>query len=151
MPDLLAGTTILAGDTPPTQHTRDTTTVTGQGVGDTDWEELSPEVSVTFTACTTGRAEITVWAGLRVSASTGRAQADMEVREDDASGAVVHTPTSNPLISAQDDAYEYGEGSQTISGLIPGATYFTRVMTRASTSATEYDVAARSITVKPAT
>lgn len=151
MPDLLAGTTILAQDWPETQHTRDLTTITGQGVGDTDYETLDPEVAVTFIAPTTGRVEVEVWAGLRVSAGTDRAQADFQIRENDASGAIVRNGSINALFGTEggSTSYAYGSGQTMVDGLTPGATYFARVLTRATSAATEYDVSARAILVKP--
>jgi hypothetical protein len=154
MPDLLAGTTILALDTPPTQTARDATTVTG--LTNTDYETdpgVADTVSVTFLAPTTGRVHLTVWGGLRVSSGSTRAQAGYIVRETDETGTIVsETGTSNPLIGTNtgSTSYVYGEGSTIIPSLTPGAVYWAAVSTRVSVAGA-YDFSDRRITIAPAT
>jgi hypothetical protein len=152
-----AGDTIRALDFTEPVKARDATTATGLGVGTSTYEadpgSLNP-VGVTFVAPTSGRVQVHVWAGLAVSASIGRAQADFEVREDDAAGAVVWAQNqggANPLIGTESNTagFGYRDGSELVTGLTPGGTYYAQVLTRATTGATEYDVSDRMIHVYP--
>jgi hypothetical protein len=154
MPDLTAGSTVLALDFPPTQTARDATTTTG--LTNTTYQVApSPAaaVAVTFLAPTTGRITLTVWGGLRVSSGSVRAQAGYVLRETDENGTIVsETAGSNPLIGTNtaSTSYVYQDGSTLLTGLTPGGVYWAAVSTRTSATGA-YDFADRRITVAPAT
>lgn len=151
MADLLAGTRVLAEDTPPCQYATDSTAQTDIS---TTTSEGSPAVSVTFVAPTTGRVHVTVGGGGNASSGAARAFFEPEIYlGTDSSGTQVIGPNAITLrgfgTSPGATTTQYGSRRTMVTGLTPGATYFARVMIRRS-GGTSADVAVREISVEPA-
>jgi len=154
VPDLFAGSTVKALDTPPTVYALDTTTISN--ITQTSYTAGSPEVGVTFTGPTSGRVLITVGGGLRNNAANSdRVGLAPQVFETDSSGAEVLAPTvfrgvsSEGIATAGDFAYR---GRTTmLDGLTAGQQYYARVMyIKFGSAGTTPDVSARDILVAPA-
>lgn len=152
MPDLLAGTTILALDTPPEEFASvpdsfaDFTT--------TGFEPTSPACEVTFIAPTTGRARIDIF--VRADADTnGEAfDADVEVRETDGTGTLVHTPNTEtggidkawPTAAAANENFY---GIRILDSLTPGQQYWAQL--QFDVTGTTFDIQEQSLTAQPRT
>ena len=155
MSELLAGTTVKAGDTPPTVYSLDTTTISN--ISNTSYAAGSPEVGVTFVAPTTGRVLVTVGGGLRNNAANSdRVGLAPQIFETDSSGTEILAPTvfrgvaSEGIATAGDFAYR---GRTTmVEDLTPGQQYYARVMyIKFGSAGSTPDISARDILVAPAT
>jgi len=151
MPDLLAGSQILALDTPPTQS----------AIGDPTFDLTSAtfttaatagsytEVAVVFTAPTTGRIKWTASARL-INSATGGTLVTCEVRE----GATIGSGTVVDVAADRGPSH-YGASfarlgtSRMVSGLTPGATYNARLLHRVTTGTGS--IALRELIVEPCT
>lgn len=155
MPDLLAGTTILALDTPPTQfftQGNDELAFTSQ-----TYIPGASSCGVTFVAPTTGRVKVN-WHSRFQSNTTGpvRTALTVQIREGATvgSGTIVETASdAHALETPQDDPAggntRQGEGTfRIISDLTPGQTYNAQLMHRmmGAGNGTVFD---RSISVTP--
>ena len=151
MTDHLVGSKVKAADFPPTVWASDNTDV--NNITATTFQNGSPEVSVTFTAPTSGRVLIINGGGLRNNTGADQLFIDSEVRLTNGSGTVIRSSsvTGEGTISCADEslAHEYKSRAYVLSGLTPGTTYFARVQYRASAGTTTADLSARSIIVQP--
>ncbi|TDB90904.1 hypothetical protein E1264_03505 [Actinomadura sp. KC216] len=114
----------------------------------TAWIAGSPQVSTTFEAPPSGQVFITVYAQLEAQGSSS-AYCGFEIREENASGAVVVAPNVDDAAGQQ---MEYWSGStrrKLISGLTPGETYFVRTMHRSDRAGVQIIIIMRSILVEP--
>lgn len=155
MPDLRAGSTVLAADFPPTVYLLDTTTISN--ITETTYTVGSPEVGVTFVAPTTGRVKITVGGGLRNNAANSdRIALAPQVFLGTSSGTEVLAPTVFRGVSSEGIAtagdYAYRGRTTLLEGLTPGSEYYARVMyIKFGTAGSTPDISARDILVEPAT
>lgn len=154
MPDLLAGTTILALDTPPSVWATNATTISS--VTDDDFVPGSPEVGVQFIAPTTGRVWVTTGGGSRSDSVPGdRIWMNPQIFEGpDSSGIEIASPDSVSRrfgTGTRESDYVYGDRSVLVEGLTPGQTYFARHMYRRNGSDGAADITVRTIVVAPAT
>lgn len=129
-------------------------------VSNTTFAAGSPDLSVTFTAPTSGRVLVIVGGGLRDNGGTNRIFLAPEIREDDSSGAIVQSPdiSVNSWSNAPVNTSNYQYGSRAIiapfnttsfdTALEPGRTYFARV-TQAVDGGTTADIFNREITIVP--
>lgn len=129
MPELLAGTTIMALDTPPTIEASDSTNISS--VSSTSYITGSPQVSAQFLAPTYGRVLAVVSAGLQ-SDGTASMFASFEVREYSASGAQIVAPDDDQAVRNQTVDIITGSNAVLVEGLTPGLLYFIRVLYRVS-------------------
>lgn len=150
MTDLLVGSTIRAADFPPTVQSMDDTVIAN--ITSTTFINGSPEVSVTFTAPTSGRVLIINGGGLRNNSGAAQVFIDSEVRETNGSGTVVKSSsvTGDGTLSCADESlgFEYKSRAYVLEGLTPGGTYFARIQYRVSGGNTA-DITARTIIVQP--
>lgn len=155
MPDLLAGTTVRAADTPPSvsatagnsYDTNSSTYTTGSVTAGT-YEECA----VTFVAPTTGRVKITTVARLINSSTSGTLVAP-ETREGSVigQGAVVEAASDGIGVSHYGNNFARSGVSHMLSGLTPGATYNTRLLHRVSNAVNSGSIALRELIVEPCT
>jgi hypothetical protein len=153
MPDLLAGTEILAQDFPPAVWAQDTTAINNPT--NTTYAPGTPEVGTTFTAPTTGRVLLVVGGGLGNSASSDRIYLSPEVFLGTSSaGTQVLPPVllsrgfSSEYAAA---AFHYGSRESILEGLTPGAVYYARIVFKVNPDPGTQtgDIACRDITVVP--
>lgn len=150
MPDLLAGTTILAQDTPPVVYARipdifDNFTTTG-------YEPTATPCEITFLAPTTGRIKINIFVRADADTDGERFSADVEVRENDGTGTVVHSPDSTtgavqwewPTAAAANSNIS---GWRYITGLTPGATYWAQL--QFNVTGTDFDISDQALLYEP--
>jgi hypothetical protein len=149
MPDLSAGTTVLAQDTPPTVQADEPTDLTG--LSGTSYAAGTPECGTTFIAPTTGRIKVHVYGRLG-SNGTNRTYLSVQVYEGtDDSGVIVQDGDDNNSVSEQGSVSFQGKGMDVVvSGLTPGATHFARTVHRVS-GGSDGAVYHRRIIVAPAT
>ncbi|WP_432247717.1 hypothetical protein ACRAR1_07155 [Streptomyces sanyensis] len=150
MPDLLAGSTLLALDTPATVQasasasydatsTTYTTTATGGSYS---------EVAVVFTAPTTGRVEISLAARLINSGSFGSlVTVEVRIGSTIGSGAVVDSALDNTGTSRYGTTFARSGITHLLSGLTPGASYNARLLHRVTGGTGSF--AMRELIVKP--
>jgi hypothetical protein len=155
-----AGQVIRAVDAPPAVHAFDSTTQTNLGSA---FAPGSPDVSLTFTAPTSGRVMVVVSGGIRTNGSSGaRGVLAPEIREDDASGNIVQGSVTsvNAWTNSAFNTSNYQYGSRVtlapistngsfIMALRPGRTYFARLNQFADGGATDVQIRTRSLTVAP--
>lgn len=126
MPDLLAGTTILALDTPPTlivveEANEDNISSTTFIPGDT-------ECSGTFIAPTTGRIHVDFSARLSGD-GTNATRLSFEIYEGtDATGILVHNPIVAIAVDRVGSAVATRSNFYVVTGLTVGLTHFIRTM-----------------------
>ncbi len=120
----------------------------------------TPDLSVTFTAPTSGRVLGIVGGGLRDNGSDRRVTLSLEIREDNAVGAIVQSPgvseTGWSNAGVNTGNYQYGsraiiapiDASGFITALTPGRTYFAHVMQSVNGGST-CDIFFRDITIVP--
>lgn len=153
MPDLTAGSRIMAVDTPPAVYTMDTTVLAN--LSDTSYTPGSPEVGVTFTAPTTGRVLLTIGGGLRNNGSNSDrvALAPQVFEGADATGTEVLAPTAYRGISSEGITtagdFAYRGRTTLLDGLTAGQQYYARVMYIIFGSNATCDISARDILVAP--
>ncbi|MFE7754328.1 hypothetical protein [Streptomyces sp. NPDC057429] len=151
MPDLLAGTTVLALDTPPTQS----------ATGDSSFDATSTsytttatagsysEVAVVFVAPTTGRVKWTL-SGRLINSATGGALITCEVREGATIGAGTIVESAGDRGPSHYGATFARSGtSRLLTGLTPGSTYNARVLHRVTAGTGSF--ALRELIVEPCT
>lgn len=152
MTDLLAGTTVRAGDTPPTKVNRqvDSYSVTITTFGVAASAGTYNDCAVVFVASTTGRAMVLYDASLDHSGAASTSVAP-QIRE----GATIGSGTifedaslDNAIVNIGTDLRRYG-AHVTLEGLTPGASYNARLLHRVS--AITGTIAQRIITVAPCT
>lgn len=153
MPDLLAGTIIQAADTPPTvsnaQSGSFTFNATSYGI-DADSGSYV-DCGVAFTACTTGRALVSIVGSMNGDGATVFALISFVIRE----GSTVGAGTS--FLAADDMRRVMGVGTNAthkgatylVTGMTPGDAYNVRLEHRASGGIGT--VSHRTVTVTPAT
>ncbi len=132
-----AGNVVRTLDNTPPEGDADATTESD--LTNTDFQAKSPEVSVTFTAPTSGNGFIIVGGGLRDNTNNNRVMMAPEVRLNDVSGGVVYSPriASNSWTSSSTAGnYQYGCRLLPMTGLIPYQQYFARVMIAVSGGST---------------
>lgn len=151
MTDLLVGSTIQVADFPPTVQDMDDTIIAN--ITTTAFINGSPEVSVTFTAPTSGRVLIINGGGLRNNSGADQVFIDNEVRETNGSGSVIKAPsvTGEGTVSCADESlgFEYKSRAYVQEGLTPGSVYFARVQYRVAAGTSTADITARTIIVQP--
>lgn len=156
MPDLLAGSTILAQDTPVPGADEEATDETG--FTDTSYVAgAAATCGTTFTAPTSGRV-ITLWhARFETNTVNVRVLVSVEVRAGAVigSGTVVSAASDTSAIESGSNDTSVGGNSRMqapmfriVSGLTPGDTYNVRTMHR-MTSAGNGDIFDRSVAVLP--
>lgn len=151
MPDLLAGSTVTALDTPPvvTDIADDSYTFTTATFGIAATGGTYADCAVTFTAPTSGRVLICYGARL-VHSTTSGSLVSAETR----TGATIGTGT---VVSAASDRClsHYGATmaragvSQVLDGLTPGNTYNTRLLHRMTGATGNGTAALRDLSVSP--
>ena len=146
-----AGEPVKALDYPPAVWAQDTTTITDPS--NSSYTAGSPQVGVTFTAPTSGRVLLIVGGGVG-NAPGNRIYLAPEVRETDASGAVVLTPSVTNRGFGSDHmavGFHYGSRESVLEGLTPGKRYFARVMYAVPSDGAgdNADIACRDIGVVP--
>lgn len=150
MPDLLAGTTVLAQDTPSLveaeaaeneDNISSTTPIPG----------TAGQCTLTFIAPTTGRVQFLIYLAGRGGSSNEELRLGVEVRQNDVNGAVVAS-AANPddAVGTSTPTTQRISAHRTVSSLTPGATYFARTMHWVSGGSTA-DIFHRRLTVTPAT
>ncbi|MFF7183254.1 hypothetical protein [Streptomyces sp. NPDC008121] len=151
MPDLLAGTTVLAQDTPPVQFVTDGTDIVG--FTDIVFTAGTPIVGVVFTAPTTGRVRVD-WHSRFQPTSAVAAQVAFALRSGSTlgAGAMVQDGLNEHCLETPNVS---GSGSRVqasmysiVSGLTPGSVY-NAVVCHRMVSAGSGTIFARSIGVSP--
>lgn len=147
MPDLLAGTTILAQDTPPPAEADNGTNL--ENLTNTSYEPGTSELGVTFSAPTSERVMIHCYGAFN-SDGTNLIFISVEVYEGtDSTGTLITSASDNNAIA--NDTGRTRQSSQfQQSGLTPGVTYFARTVHRVQGGTTS-DIFHRRITVNPLT
>lgn len=122
-----AGDVIRALDFPEAVEIRQASTDT---VDWTSFAETDPSCEGTFVAGTSGRARIDMFVRISVGSTGDYIETSVEVREDDSSGTVVHSPTEQeegidyaPSVTVNQNA----DGWVYLSGLTAGQTYFVQL------------------------
>lgn len=147
MPDLLAGTTILAQDITEEQFDDQGTSETG--FTDTTYVAGANTCGTTFVAPTTGNVRIMWHARFESNTAGERVTVSMEVREGGTigSGTVVSAATDGA--SLESEARLAAGMWRDIFGLTPGSTYNCRTMHRITGG--NGDIFVRTIAVTPLT
>lgn len=126
MPDLLAGTTILAQDTPETLRVHEEANETG--ISSTTFTPGGTECSGTFIASTTGRAKVDFSARLSGD-GTNATRMSFEVYEgSDSSGTLVASASLAAAVDRVGSTVATRSNFFTLTGLTPGVTHFIRTM-----------------------
>lgn len=147
MPDLAAGTTVLAADWPDSVFAQDSTQFTN--LTNTTYTPGSPACAVTFVAPTSGRVLLTVGGRIR---GPDRVFISPQVFEGpDATGQQIIT--ANVILRGV-CSYEAGQPHAwsrmtLLDGLIPGAIYYARTAHRADLGSGAADIFVREIGVRP--
>jgi hypothetical protein len=150
--DILAGSLIRTADWPTSVMATDGTSqlnlttvafITG-----------TPTVAVTFVAATTGRALLTITAGMRDNTNADRLWLAPEVYlGTDATGTLflgTSDTTETELVApGEADDYMYASRTCLLTGLTAGSTYYARIMFRTLSGSGSADIARREITVRP--
>jgi hypothetical protein len=148
MPDLLAGTTVLAADTPTARTQTDSTDELG--FTSTTYIQGGTVVGVVFTAPTTGRVMV-IW-GVRLQSNTAavRAVASASVRNGSSIGAgtLVDGATDQSAIESAAQARAQASRHRTVTGLTAGSTY-NAVIEHKVSAAGNGDIFDRDIAVIP--
>lgn len=150
MPDLNAGTTILAMDTPPVEQAEDGTD--NDNVSSTVYIAGTPEVGTTFIAPTTGRVRVDLYLLADTDSTTNRiflscevylgtSAAGTSVASGDDTSAAVHDTTGSSVGTSR-------PGWRFVSGLTAGATHYVRTVHRVTAGAVS-DISHRSVMVTP--
>jgi len=146
-----AGRPVAAQDFPDAVWAQDATQINNPN--NRSFTAGSPQVAVTFTAPTSGRVLLIVGGGVG-NAAGNRIYLAPEVRETDASGAVVLTPSVTNRSFGSDHmavGFHYGSRESVLEGLTPGKRYFARVMYAVPSDGAgdNADIACRDIGVVP--
>ncbi|MCP3817838.1 hypothetical protein NLX86_06710 [Streptomyces sp. A3M-1-3] len=151
MPDLLAGTTVKALDTPSTQSDVEGSsydfTITTFGTASTTGTYA--DCAVTFTAPTSGRVEICTTARM-INSTTAGTLVSPETRTGSTigSGTIVEGASDGIGTSHYGASFARTGVTHVLSGLTPGSAYNTRLLHRVSGASTG-TVALRELSVKP--
>lgn len=148
MPDLLAGTTILAQDTPRTMVVDQETDELN--ITSTAFIPGTAECSTTFTAPTTGRVLVHVYLAT-TGDGTDQCTLSFEIYEGSSTaGTLVRSAIDNNGVRAPNEIdVQRGGISAIVSQLTPGATHFIRTMHKV-TGGTTIDIFHRRLIVEPA-
>lgn len=153
MGDLLAGTTVMGLDTPPTKSDRGDSsfTATNTVFGTSSTGGTYEEVAVVFTAPTTGRVVIHTAARMTNSASGNGTLVSPEIREGATigSGTAVQSVGDGQGVSNYTGAFVRAGATTYVEGLTPGSAYNVRLLHRASAGTAT--IALRELIVEPAT
>ncbi len=147
MPQLSAGTEVLAIDYPPSLYEYDTTNI--DNISAATFTAGSPQVSGTFSGPTSGQVLVIVGGS---SKGSDRIHQGVQLREDDSSGLVIETPqvTDHGFGGAETTSnYQYGGRMTLFEGLVQAQTYFARHMYRALDGGTQGDIGDRSLCMIP--
>ena len=149
-----AGSVVTALELPPAVQAYNATQINNPT--NSNYVAGTPEVGVTFTAPASGRVLLIVGGGVGNSAGNRILLSPQVFRGPDASGVEIVSPyvvergfSSN---NAAASGFHYGTRETMLSGLIPGETYYARVMYAVATADNKgntSDIASRQITVVP--
>lgn len=152
MPDLLAGTTVKALDTPPTVSARGDSsfTATNTSFDVTTTGGTYEEVGVVIVAPTSGRVKIHTSARL-LNSSTGGTLVSPQIRTGDVigGGTEVQSVGDGHGVSHYGNSFARLGATTLVDGLTPGESYNVRLLHRAS--ANTATIALRELIVEPAT
>lgn len=148
-----AGQIIRALDFPPTVYARQADPIAHTS---SSLVPTSPACGAAFMAPTSGRVLITFAVRWDPAAAADRMEADVEVREGSAAGAVVRGASTNydgsiDIESATSGAnlHDNQPGWAWVEGLTPGAVYYAQVCINTDSKA--FDIEDQSLVVQPAT
>ncbi|WP_062441233.1 hypothetical protein [Herbidospora daliensis] len=145
------GQNVRGQDAPATAWAQDD--LSQLNLSNTSYATGTPEVGVTFTAPTSGRVILTVGGGCRDNGGNGDRVfiAPQVFRGPNSSGTEHLTPSVVVRGYASVPATEYAHGSRTslLQNLIPGETYYARVMHATAAGAGTADISCREISVTP--
>lgn len=146
-----AGQIIRALDFPPTVYARQSAVIAHTS---SSLVPTSPACSATFVAPTSGRVLITFSVRWDPEAAADRMEADVEVREGSASGAVVRGASVNfdgsiDIESATSGAalHDNQPGWAWVEGLTPGDVYYAQVCINTDSKA--FDIEDQSLIIQP--
>lgn len=146
------GTFVYGVDFPPSGYDQEWTSILN--ITATTATVGSPEVGVSMVAPSSGKAFVSVSAGIRNNAATNeRAVVTYRILEDDSNGAEVQA--ADDLLGvkscgiAQSQEYQYHGNSSLVTGLTPGRLYYFQVVHRSLNGAGTADISARNILVFP--
>lgn len=155
MPDLLPGTTVLGLDTPPTQASAVSGSITATAItyGTAVTSGTYADCAVVFTAPTTGRVKIHTSARLLSSGATSGSLVSPETRAGSTIGAgtIVEAAADGGGASHYGSTFARVGVTHLLSGLTPGAVYNTRLLHRSSVVTETATFALREIVVEAAT
>jgi len=150
MPDLLAGSTVKALDTPPAVSAAESATfeATSTSYTTTATSGTYAEVAVVFTAPTSGRVKTSVAARL-INSSTGGTLVTAEVRTGSTigSGTVVDSALDAAGCSHYGATFARAGINRMLSGLTPGASYNARLLHRVTANTGTFSM--RELIVEP--
>lgn len=147
-----AGEQVKALDYPPAVWAQNATTINNPT--NAGYLTGTPEVSVTFMGPTSGRVLLVVGGGLGNGAGGDRIFLAPEVRETNAAGALILSPSVTSYGFGSDSAasaFHYGSRESVLEGLTPGQVYYAVVKYAVATDAgaATQDIACREIIVAP--
>lgn len=153
MPDLLAGTTITALDTP--ESVEYTEPANEDNIG-TAFSAGTTECGGTFTAPTTGRVWVNVYGQVNSDSGVDVISVSFQVYLGSSSAGVLvqdaaDTLAARILHNASSTNSATGQVRLMVSGLTAGSTYYVRTMHRAGSAGSNSDVVHRIISIEPAT
>ncbi len=144
------GTVVRGQDAPATAWAQDD--LSQLNITSTAYIPGTPEVAVTFTAPTSGKVRITVGGGIRDNGGTDRAYIVPQVFRGPASaGAEILAPsvTNRGYGSVPSSEYAHGSRTSLLTGLVPGETYYARVVFATAGGTGTADISCREISVSP--
>lgn len=150
MTDIKAGDEISKDWWPPAVQAEDQTDF--DNITNTSFAAGTPACSVTFTAPSTGRVAVCIQGGIDQDSASDRAFISYEVREDDASGAVVRSARTGFGVGSTGapGSDELVQGNMTmVEGLTAGATYYAQTMHATEGATNTNDITFRRIIVFP--
>lgn len=153
MPDLLAGTTILALDTPPAVFARQGAALV---LTSADFEPTDPPCAATFVAPTTGRVLITYWVRWDAAAVSDQMEADVNVWQgSDDTGTEVHAANSvtggidAESNSSDSTVHNNAPSWRYVDGLTAGDTFYVEL--HIHTGGQQFDIEDQTFLVQPLT
>lgn len=153
MTDLLAGAKIRAADWPTSVTTTEGTLTSN--ITDVVFVTGAPVVDRTFVAPTTGRVLIHIAAGMRDNTNNNRVIVAYELYLGTSAAGTLIVSTVSTLATEvsspgeADDLYYVGRTSL-VQDLVPGSTYYVRIMYKSETAiGASADLSRRDITVRP--
>lgn len=146
-----SGSNVRGQDAPATAWAQDD--LSQLNLSNTIYIPGTPEVGVTFTAPTSGRVILTVGGGARDNGGNGdRVFIVPQVFRGPSTGGTEHLAPSVVVRGyASVPATEYAHGSRTtlLQNLIPGETYYARIMFATAAGSGTADISCREISVTP--